>query len=142
MDVEVITEGPDASDELRSLQAWLGDVQELRGRVSDRERPPEPGTLGPALDALLVTVGPGGAATALAAAVIAWLRTRRGEVRIKVTLPGRRSLELTAKGVSGLDAESLRRQVADVAGTLAPERTSPENGEREPAAGPERRELP
>ena len=118
MDAAVTAEGSDAADQLRSLHEWLTDVQELRGAVSVREEPPRPGTLGPVLDALAVALGPAGAATALATGVIAWLRTRRGEVRIKVTLTDGRSMELTATKVSNLDAAVLEQQVALVADML------------------------
>lgn len=109
------TDGPKAADQLRSLHAWLTDVDELRGRVGCKESPPEKGTLGPLLDALTVALGPGAAATALATAVIAWLRTRRSEIHIKVTLPDHPSLELSARNVADLDAAALRQQVTDVA---------------------------
>ena len=118
VDAAVTVAGPDAFDQLRSLQEWLGDVDELRGRVGSRESAPERGTLGPVLDALAVALGPGGAATALATAVIAWLRSRRGEVRVKVTLPDDRSVELTARRIAGLDADALRQQVDQVAAML------------------------
>ncbi|MFJ6706519.1 MULTISPECIES: hypothetical protein [unclassified Streptomyces] len=108
-------DGPQAADQLRSLHTWLTDVDELRGRVGCKERPPEQGTLGPLLEALTVALAPGAAATALATTIIAWLRTRRAEIRIKVTLPDRRSLELSARNVAGLDAAALRQQVADAA---------------------------
>jgi hypothetical protein len=114
----VTAEGPDAADQLRSLHEWFGDVEELRGRVSLRERAPVPGTLGPVLEALAVALGPAGAATAFATAMIAWLRTRRGEVRIKVTFADRRSVELTARNVSELDAAALEQQVVHIAAML------------------------
>jgi hypothetical protein len=119
----VIAEGPDAVDQLRSLHEWLADVQELRGAVRLREGSPRPGTLGPVLEALAVALGPAGAATAFATAVIAWLRTRRGEVRIKVTLTDGRSVELTAKNVSSLDAAALQEQVVLIADMLSQGRT-------------------
>ncbi|MEU9887689.1 hypothetical protein [Sphaerisporangium sp. NPDC051011] len=134
MDVAVIAEGPDGGDQLRSLRDWLVDSQELRGRVDGVERSPEIGTLGPVLDALSVALGPAGAATAFATGLIAWLRTRRGDVHIKVTLPDRSSLELTAKRVSGLDTGALQQQVTEVADLL-----SRQQGDRDE---PERRELP
>lgn len=115
MDAVVTAEGPDAGDQLWALRGWLADVEELRGRVSPREHPPWPGTLGPVLEALVVAVGPGGAATALAASVVAWLRNRHGEVRVKLTRPDGRSMELTAKRVAELDAAALERQVAQIA---------------------------
>ncbi|MCK2239914.1 MULTISPECIES: hypothetical protein [unclassified Crossiella] len=111
-------DGPDAAEQLRYLHEWLGEVGELRGRVSLDERPPEPGTLGPVVDALVVALGPAGAATACAAAVLAWLRTRRGRVRIKVTLPGRRSAELDAEKVAKLDAAALQQLAAQLAAML------------------------
>lgn len=114
MDFAVTTEGPKAGDHLRSLHEWLADAEELRGRVDGRERPPEAGTLGPVLEALAVALGPAGAATAFATGLVAWLRTRRGDVRIKVTVPDRGSVELTATRVAGLDADALRQQVAEV----------------------------
>src|SRR4051812_25781683 len=127
-----------AADELRSLHAWLTDVDELRGRVGCEESPPEKGTLGPLLEALTVALGPGGAATALATTVIAWLRTRRSEIHIKVTLPDRRSLELSATNVAALDGAALRQQVADVAALLG---AQDQQGDATLAiAPPERRE--
>ncbi len=127
MDVRLDAEGPEAADLLRSLHGWLRDDQSLRGRLGLRERPPDPGALGPVVDAVVVALGPGGAATALATGVIAWLRGRRGEVRMKVTLEDGRSLELTARRVAGLDAAALRQQTADLAALLngegAPNRT-------------------
>ncbi len=77
MDAGVRAEGPEAADELRSLNSWLADVDELRGAVRRRAHEPRPGTLGPVLDALAVALGPAGAVTAFATTLIAWLRTRR-----------------------------------------------------------------
>ncbi|MFD8838494.1 effector-associated constant component EACC1 [Streptomyces griseofuscus] len=142
MDVRVDAEGPDAADRLRSLYGWLSDDQLLRGRLGLRERPPEPGTLGPVLEAVLVALGPGGAATALATGVIAWLRNRRGDVRLKVTLEDGRSLELTGKRVAGLDAAALRRQAADLAALLGQGDENPERRHLEPREPPEPREIP
>ncbi|WP_327364392.1 MULTISPECIES: effector-associated constant component EACC1 [unclassified Streptomyces] len=136
MDVAVGAEGPDGENQLRSLRDWLADSQELRGRVEGVERPPETGTLGPVLDALSVALGPAGAVSAFATGLIAWLRTRRGDVHIRVTLPDRSSLELAAKRVSGLDANALQQQVAEVTNLLSRQ----QEGAGEPE--PERRELP
>ncbi|MEV5573909.1 hypothetical protein AB0L06_28045 [Spirillospora sp. NPDC052269] len=118
MDVSVVVGRADTGDQLRSLREWLTGDQMLRGRVDGRESPPEPGTMGPTLDALVVAVAPGGAATAFATGVIAWLCRRRGEVEIKVTVPDGRSLELTAKRVADLDPVALRQLVADLAGLV------------------------
>ncbi|SDW32577.1 hypothetical protein SAMN05421504_101268 [Amycolatopsis xylanica] len=118
VDVVVSADGPDSADQLRSLHEWLRDVGELRGRIGLSERAAEPGTLGPVLEALVVALGPAGAATAVSTAVISWLRTRRGEVRIKATFGENRSVELTATNVAKLDAAALEHQVARIAAML------------------------
>ncbi|MFE5587624.1 hypothetical protein [Kitasatospora sp. NPDC056531] len=105
--------GGQEADELRSLRTWLTDVDELRGRVTSVESPPVPGTLGPVLDALAVALGPGGAATALATAVISWIRQRRGEVTLKISRPDGASVEISGKRVQGLDDGTIRAVLAD-----------------------------
>ncbi|PJM98510.1 hypothetical protein CG740_35275 [Streptomyces sp. CB01201] len=113
----------------------MADSQELRGRVDAVERPPETGTLGPVLDALSVALGPAGAVSAFATGLIAWLRSRRGDVHIKVTLPDGSSLDLAAKRISGLDTPALQRQVEQIADLLG-------SWQAAGADEPERRELP
>ncbi|WP_267895439.1 effector-associated constant component EACC1 [Streptomyces sp. CB01201] len=135
MHVALISEGPDGEEQLRSLRDWLADSQELRGRVDAVERPPETGTLGPVLDALSVALGPAGAVSAFATGLIAWLRSRRGDVHIKVTLPDGSSLDLAAKRISGLDTPALQRQVEQIADLLG-------SWQAAGADEPERRELP
>jgi hypothetical protein len=74
------TDDTDSSgDELRSLRRWLLDVPEFRGRVTVREQPPEPGELGPRLEALILSLE---GATVRAAGsfgdtVAAWAEARR-----------------------------------------------------------------
>ncbi|WP_460808524.1 effector-associated constant component EACC1 [Micromonospora zhanjiangensis] len=84
---------------------------------SPREPPPS-GTLGPLLDALVVALGPAGAATALATTVISWLRTRRGDVHLKVTLQDGRSAELSSTKVSELNAAAVGQVVKQLAEML------------------------
>jgi hypothetical protein len=110
--------GGQGADELRSLRAWLVDVDELRGRVDLVESPPVPRTLGPVFDALAVALGPGGAATALATAVFSWIRQRRGEVTLKITRPDGAAVEISAKRVRGMDDGSLRALLAEAARAL------------------------
>jgi hypothetical protein len=45
--------------------------------------------MGAATDALLVTLGSGGVAVTLIEALASWLRSRRSNVRIKLTMPDR-----------------------------------------------------
>ena len=117
--VDTAAGGAGAADDLRSLRDWLSTQGAPPAvAVEARESPPAAGTLGPVLDALVVSVGPAGAVTALLTGLLAWLRTRRGDVRITVTLDEQRSFELSATRVADLDATALRRQVADLAAVL------------------------
>ncbi|MEV6360485.1 effector-associated constant component EACC1 [Nocardia asteroides] len=99
----------DDSDELRDLEQYLLDTDELRGRVRQLQRPPGPEDMGPVLDALEILVSPGGVTAATATMVIAWLRSRRGTVRLKVRGDSGRIVELDARGATGLDAEGLQQ---------------------------------
>lgn len=73
MIVLVSTTDVEAADELRSLRAELLDDADWRGRVELMERPPEPGTLGPVVEALKLVLDPVSLA-ALLGTVAAWLR--------------------------------------------------------------------
>jgi hypothetical protein len=67
-------------DQLRALRAWLTQEEQLRGRVTlIQEGPPEPGTLGMALEALSVSIESGGAVTVLIAGIMSWIRQRYGQ---------------------------------------------------------------
>ncbi len=113
----VITENGTA-DDLRSLRSWLLDTDSLRGRVDLVERPPDPGQLGPALEALVVILGPGGAATALSAALLSWIRHRTSDLQLKLTQENGRSVELSARRVRALNADALRTQIEQLTRTL------------------------
>ena len=99
----------DSSEELRDLGAFLSGTQELRGCVRERSRPPGPQDMGPALEALEIVVGPTGVTAATASAVIAWLRSRRGSVRVTVHGHDERKLKWDATGVRGLDAAGVQQ---------------------------------
>jgi hypothetical protein len=106
MDVVVNINGASA-DQLRDLRLWLNGEAEFRGRVRLGERPPEGHELGPVTDSLQVVLGSGGAVAALAGVVIAWLRTRPGEIVIKL-VRGEDQIEVSAKGVKSLGQEDIR----------------------------------
>jgi len=73
-----ITDG--GPDELRDLRGWLVHEQELRSRVAlVRVGPPPPGTLGPGLEALSVSIGSGGTISVLVAGILSWIRQRSGQ---------------------------------------------------------------
>ena len=120
MDVRIAVSGGNELTELESLQEWLADSAELRGRVMACELPPPPGALGPVLDAILVALAPGSVATAGATAVVSWLRHRAGGVRVEIELPDGRRLTLAADRVRELTDAQLRGQLADLLTALAP----------------------
>jgi hypothetical protein len=116
MDLTITFEDDLHGDELRQLRAWLVDVAELRGRVHLVQSSPEPDALGADVSALLVALGPGGAMTALAGAVIAWVRHQSSDVTLKVTRSGKHqvSVSVEARRVKRLDAEALQAQVTSL----------------------------
>ncbi|AXI78172.1 effector-associated constant component EACC1 [Peterkaempfera bronchialis] len=117
MDVTLTAEAENSAAELRSLLAWLVDVDELRGRATLVEGPPVSGTLGPTLDAVLVALAPG-AATALATALVSWIRNRRSEVTLKATRADGTSVELSAKRTRLLNAEDVKSCIEQAAEAL------------------------
>lgn len=123
VEIDLSLEGADASaDELRSLQSWLAEEDELRGLVQGRESPPAADRLGPVLEALEVVTGP--AAGVMTASVVAWLRSRVGDVKLIVTPRRGERIELQAKNVRSLDAEELAALTAQL--------TKAAQGAREP----------
>lgn len=114
--LSVVT-SPSPGDDLRALRASLVAEDDFRGRVELRESPPPPGTMGAILDALEVGLGPGGAATAVAGAVIVWLRSRRGKITVKLT-KGKESVEVAADRVRDLDAAAVHKLAGELAAAL------------------------
>jgi hypothetical protein len=94
--VEIGLNGDEAAYELRQLEKWLRDDDELRGAtISGRNAPTESGDMGPALEALQVLLEPQGVLTALAASVGTWAGVRRRGVRIRVR-SGEKEVEIDA----------------------------------------------
>ncbi|MGC4770505.1 effector-associated constant component EACC1 [Micromonospora sp. DT44] len=110
--------GEDHLAALESLQEWLVDDGELRGRVTGLESPPPPGALGPVLDSLLLALAPGSVATALATALISWIRHRGGAVRVEVELPDGRRVKLEADRVRELTDAQVRAHLVDLVAAL------------------------
>ncbi|MFE9251413.1 hypothetical protein [Streptomyces sp. NPDC007088] len=105
--------GPGAGHELRR---WMAGEPDLRGRVRVAEvAPRRPGAMGSTTDAFLAVLEPGGVAAVFAAAVVAWVQSRRGGQTITVTRPDGMEITVTSTQVKGLDA----RQVAELVERLA-----------------------
>lgn len=110
MRVSVIIE---TSAELESLYEWLVRDPELRGQVSPKLAAPKSGKLGAVLESLIVVLGPGGVATALASVLISWLRRRVGEVHMKITVDDT-SVEIDGKNFRDMDAKGFQRLIDDI----------------------------
>ncbi|MEV7416071.1 hypothetical protein [Streptomyces sp. NPDC089919] len=115
------------------LRGWLVRQQDLRGRVKrGSAATAERGTMGTPTEWVTVLLAPGGVATVLAAAVVAWVQNRRGSQTVTLTRPDGTEVTVTSERVKGLTAQQtgdLAQQIAALLGTPAP-------------AGPPEQELP
>jgi hypothetical protein len=130
MDLVVLVEAQGPGADLYSLRDWLVAEPMLRGQVRLIQPAPASGTLGSAIEALAVGIGQGGAATALASVLIAWIRRRVGDVTVKLTRPDGNSTEVTAKHVPGLDAAGIAGLVADIAKSLEVQQHEDNSGDK------------
>ncbi|WP_251096238.1 hypothetical protein [Streptomyces sp. Caat 7-52] len=104
---------PDGVEELRG---WLLNEPELRGRIV-RQRPTAepPGAMGPATDALVALLEPGGVAAVFAGAVVAWVQSRRGDHTVSITRADGTTIEISTRQTRNLSPQEL----ADLAERLA-----------------------
>lgn len=110
--------GDASADELRDLWSWLAAEEDVRGRVTLTERPPDHGALGPVADALVATLAPGGAAVVLVGAVMRWLRYRRGDVTVTIER-GNDKVQVSATRVRGLDQAGVAALAKELTDALA-----------------------
>jgi membrane-associated two-gene conflict system component 1 (EACC1) len=118
MQVRLTVAGDDAPAAMRSLEVWLAGHDELHGRVEPVGTAPQPGTMGSVADVLMVTVGPGGVATAVASVLISWIRRQRGKISVSARRPDGTEITLTADHVRGLTTEEVRALVTQLEATL------------------------
>jgi len=120
MNVEVsISDAGQYSAALKNLQGWLRAEPALRDcRVTRPPAVPEPGQMGAVSDVLVVALGSGGSAAALAGSLSVWLSTRvndltlnirtaKGEVKFRArsTKDAKEMIEAIAPLVSGSDSQ-------------------------------------
>lgn len=113
-------------DDPAELADWLTTDDALRGRVRRAAEPVPDGALGAELSQLVVSLGSGGVATAMASVVIAWLRRRAGSVTVRISRADGSSVTVRAEHVRGLDSVALRTQVDQVAHAAWPDGDAPE----------------
>lgn len=136
-----ITDG--SLDELRALRAWLTQEERLRGRVTlTQDGPPEPGTLGMALEALSVSIESGGAVTVLIAGIMSWIRQRYGQRHranatvIKLRRADGATVEISAATAGAWSTAEIAAQIGQLVQYLDPgNQTYVGGGSHDPAAG-------
>ena len=111
MQVRLTVTGSDRAAAMRSLEAWLAGHDGLRGRVRPIVTAPEPGAMGSVADVLMVAIGPGGVATAMASVLISWIRRQAGQVSVLLTRPDGAEITFSADHVRGLTTEEVRAVV-------------------------------
>ncbi|MGI8332367.1 effector-associated constant component EACC1 [Actinomadura scrupuli] len=116
VEARIAVDGTDGDAE--SLSDWLRHEPGLRGRVGPAAAPAPDGAMGAPVElvvALATTAG--GTAGVLARALSRWLiereRQRHSDVTIKVTGPGGRQVQVSARRVP--DSEPLLRAVLEAA---------------------------
>jgi hypothetical protein len=116
--VTISIDGADEADAgYALLRASLVAEDELRGHVRMLNAAPAPGTLGIPPEALVVSLGQGGAITVLASALVTWLRRRTTDVTIKITRRDGSQTEVHARQARG--AVSLQGLVDDIAKSIS-----------------------
>ncbi|MFQ6397581.1 effector-associated constant component EACC1 [Nocardia sp. KC 131] len=87
------------ADDLFQLLEWFNDDDELRGRVSLPPNKIRPGQMGDLSDVLVVAVGAGGIAPALARCLTAWFTVRRSDIAITLKIDDHTEITLDAKRI-------------------------------------------
>ena len=109
-----MTVRPEGAHELR---AWLRDVPELRGRVlRDTTAEAPPGAMGPAADAVIALLEPGGVAAVFAGALVAWVQTRRQDCTVTVTRPDGTEISIATRRARQLSPQELAELTERLAG--------------------------
>ncbi|MEU2258254.1 hypothetical protein ABZ540_34370 [Nocardia xishanensis] len=88
-----------SADDLFQLLEWFNDDDELRGRVSLPPNRIPPGQMGDLYDVLVVAVGAGGIAPALARSLTAWFTVRRSDIAVTVKIDDHTEITLDAKRI-------------------------------------------
>ena len=116
VDLRISLAGDNDSDHIadfESLYSWLWGEPALAGCVAEDRRVPLPGEMGGLSDALIVSVGSGGAVSALALSLKAFLsQPRAANIRIHIQGEGR-EVDITADNIRRNQADDLLRQVID-----------------------------
>lgn len=107
---------------LDDLRRWLTNRPALRGRISGSpEATSQPaGAMGTGTDVILALLEPGGVATVLTGAVIAWLQTRRGSQTVTISRPDGTRITVSSDQVRAMDGQQAGTLAQEIATTLGP----------------------
>ncbi|MFC4565916.1 hypothetical protein ACFO4E_29025 [Nocardiopsis mangrovi] len=114
VELQIRIEGGTADDYV-SLADWLNGNRDFRGLVHQETGPPVDGRLdGGLIELLTVAVGSGGLGVALTTSLNSWLRTRRGDITVKITVtPDSRTVELSARQPNTRELDLLSEILRD-----------------------------
>ncbi|MFE2264898.1 effector-associated constant component EACC1 [Streptomyces griseosporeus] len=117
--MEVALEVSGTAEDAFELRQWLRGDPELRPAVV-RLVPasPAPGSMGAFGAVIELLLQPGGLTVTLAAGLVAWLQTRRGDQTVTITKPDGTQVVVTSQGVRGLTPQSSGELAAQVARAL------------------------
>ncbi|MEU7011244.1 hypothetical protein [Streptomyces sp. NPDC046332] len=107
--------GPAETDDLRE---WLRRDPQLRSRVgAPVAATPDPGSMsGGVTEIVPLLLAPGGLTAAVAAAVVAWLQSRKVNQTVTITRPDGTQVTVTSERIDGRAAQNagdLAQQVAE-----------------------------
>jgi len=104
----LLTLADQSADDVRSLYSWLNQDEDLRGRAQLKQAPVPEGKLGSLTDALIVAIGPGGAAVSLASVLISWIRHRTADVEVEASRQDGEKVRVRARRIKSLDVAELK----------------------------------
>lgn len=105
------------TDNLLSLQGYLHAEPELRGRVATCASAPAPGALGAPIDALTITLGSGGATSAIYL-MTTWMKQRTTDLTLKISGQSGVVVEVQTARVKRMTLQELSTFVDDLQRTL------------------------
>jgi hypothetical protein len=91
------------TEDLSLLRQWLESDPALAGSVAPDQIDIKPGEMGGLSEVLVVALGSGGLATALAGNLSSWMSSRKAEVTVTKTGADGSSASLTVKNVDDVD---------------------------------------
>ncbi|MER5430190.1 hypothetical protein [Streptomyces sp. NPDC002588] len=117
------------------LRAWLGRQRDLRGVITRAGGTPSPGAMGASTEVITALLVPGGVATVLASAVVAWVRSRAGKQTVTLTRPDGAQFTVTTEGVKDLTASQVSELVLKVASSLELQQSTVEGPQQDTREG-------